>query len=151
VNVRPLRAQDAETLSRFTCSDGADEVQDFFRADAASYTRTPNCYVRVLVDARDELVGACAFEFDESAEDGYEWFVKAIAIQLEHQAQMHATALLQTCLAEMAERTPRGSAAWHVEVKNLASQRMSDRVGAEWTKPPGYNTLLLYYVSFESN
>lgn len=151
MNVRPLRAQDAESLSGFTCSDADDEVQGFFRSDAVAYADEPNCHVRLLVDARDEILGACAFEYDESAEDGYEWFVKAIAIRLDHQGQMHATAMLQTCLAEMAEQTPAAAAAWHVEVKNFASQRMSDRVGAEATKPPGYNSLLLYYVRFESN
>ena len=131
-------------------------MEDFFRRNALAWsleTRQGPRFFYVLVEdlgidvadgePLEQLIGCIAVEQGE-LED--EWFIMALAIEERFQGRKHGGDLLTTILSHLRTVSPGGGAYWHVEVGNTPSERMSERVGAEGTCPPGYDGLTLYTV-----
>lgn len=146
--VRAAEADDLEHLKTFKCSDGTSHqngVERWIQRKAAGWVRShpANHEIRVLVNDAGELRALCGFE---PGQDETSWFIPFFAVSSDCQGDGLATRLLETCLDELAVRSPGGYAYWKVHEGNGASQTVSQRVGAEADSHAPGARVRVYYI-----
>lgn len=139
--VRAADDDDADELSRFQCCSAKRphhevEVEAFVQQCLLWQRSVANAAVYVLVDGNDTISAVLGCESDVG-----EVYVNFLAVHSLRHHQGFGETMFRSFLGSLSHGT---YVSWLVDPANYASQRLSEKLGAEETQPPEVGRYLLY-------